>query len=63
MVTILMMSAKLATLGFLKMKVFWSKSYDIITSVHDLNNKILLAESNYIVDVIMWPKFKTTSIL
>ena len=47
MVTILIMSAKVATLGFLKYR------NDIIVSVHDVTNKILLRESNYIVDVVM----------
>ena len=31
-------------------------------SVHDVNNKILLLKSNYIVDVAMWPKFGNCSI-
>ena len=31
MATILMMSVKLATLGFLKTKVIWNKVYDAIT--------------------------------
>ena len=59
------MSAKMATLVLLKIKVFWNKGYDIITSVHDVTNNILAGESNYIVDVIMWPKFgnSITSIL
>ena len=57
MVTILMMSAKMATLGLLKIKVFWNKGYDVIISVHDVTNKILSRDSNYIVDVVMWPKF------
>ena len=47
MVTILMMSAKLAILGLLKMKVF-SKNGD---SLHDVTNKILSHDSNYIVNV------------
>ena len=42
MVSNLMISAKLATPGFLKTKVFW--------------NKDLSCESNYIVDVVMWSK-------
>ena len=29
------MSAKLATLGLLKIKLFWSKGYNVIISVHD----------------------------
>ena len=47
----------MATLGILKIKVFWSKSYDAIISVHDVANKILSCDSKYIVDVVMWPKF------
>ena len=43
MVTILMMSAKMATLVLLKIKVFQNKGYD----------KILLRESNCIVHVVM----------
>ena len=31
-----MMSAKLAILGFLKVKVFWNKGYDVIITVHDV---------------------------
>ena len=62
MVTILMMSAKMATPGLLKIKVFWNKGYDVIISVHDVTNKILSRDSNYIVDVVMWPKFGNTSI-
>ena len=53
MVTILMMSAKMVTLGFLKIKVFSNKGYDVITSVHGVSNKILSRGSNYIVDVII----------
>ena len=41
MVKILMMSAKMATPGLLKIKVFWNKGYDVIISVHDVTNKIL----------------------
>ena len=54
MVSVLMISAKLATLGLLKMKVFWSIGYDTMSFVHDLTNKILSCDSNYIVDVVMW---------
>ena len=62
MVTILMMSAKLATLGLLKKIVFWNKGYDVIISVHDVTSKILSRDSNYIIDVVMWPKFGNSSI-
>ena len=53
MVSILMMSAKLATPGLLKVKVFWNKGYDVIISVHDVKNIILSLDSNHIVDIIM----------
>ena len=56
-----MMSAKMATPGLLKITVFWNKGYDVIISVHDVTNKILLRDSNYIVDVVMWPKFSNSS--
>ena len=56
MVAILMMSAKMATLGLLKIKIFWNKGYDVIIYVHDVTNQILSRESNCIVDVVMWPK-------
>ena len=57
-----MMSAKFGTPHRLKIKVFWNKSYDVITSVHDVTNQILSCDSNYIVDVVMWPKFGNSSI-
>ena len=53
MVAILMMSAKLVTLGLLKIKVFLNKDDDDIISVHDVTNKILCRNSNYIIDVVM----------
>ena len=62
MVTILMISAKMATLGLLKIKVLWNKGYDVIIFVYDATNKILSSESNFIVDVVMWPNFGNSSI-
>ena len=62
MVTILMMSAKMVTLGLLKIKVFWNKGRDVIISVHDFINKLSSRESSYIVDMVMWPKFGNSSI-
>ena len=62
LVIILMMSAKMATPGLLKITVFWNKGYDVIISVDDVTNKILSRDSNYIVDVVMWPKFGNSSI-
>ena len=62
MVAILMMSAKLATLGPLKIKVFWNKGYDVIIYVYEVTNQILSRDSNCIVDVVMSPKFGISSI-
>ena len=56
------MSAKIATSDLLKIKIFWNKGYDVIIYVHDVTNKILSRDSNYIVDVVMWPKFGNSSI-
>ena len=53
MVEILMISAKLVT----KDLHFWSKSYDAKIFVHEVTNKILSFDSNYIVHMVMWPKF------
>ena len=56
MVINLMISAKVAILGLLKTMVFWKKGYDVIITSHDVINKILSRDSNYIVDVVMWSK-------
>ena len=45
-----MMSAKMATPGFHKIMAFWYKGHNII-SVHDITNKILSHDSNYIIDM------------
>ena len=50
------MSAKLAT------QVFWNKGYDVLISIQDVTNKILLRGSYYIVYVVMWPMFSNYSI-
>ena len=57
-----MISAKMATPGVLKITVFWNKGYDVMIRVDDVINKILSRDSNYIVDVFMWPKFGNSSI-
>ena len=62
MVVILMMPAKLATLGLLKVRVFWSKSYGVIISVSDVTKNILSLDSNYSVYVVMWPRFGNSTI-
>ena len=63
MVTVLMMSAKMATLGLLEIKIFWNKVYDVLTFITEVTNKILSGESNYIVDVIMWQSLITRAFL
>ena len=52
-----MMSGKRATPGPLKITVFWNKVYDVIIPDDDVINKILSHNSNYIVDVFLWPMF------
>ena len=56
------MSAKMATPGLFKITVFWNNGYDIIIPDDDVTNKVLSRDSNYIVDVFMWPKFSNSSI-
>ena len=36
--------------------------YEVIISVHHVSNTILLPDSNYIVDVVLWPNFGNSSI-
>ena len=57
-----MMSAKTATPGLLKINVFWNIGYDLIISANDVTKKVLSRDSNYIVDVVVWPKFDNSSI-
>ena len=56
MLTILMMSAKMVTLGLVKIKVFWNKGYDVIICRHQQN---LSHDSNNVVCVWscdqVWP--------
>ena len=56
------MSAKIATPALLKIKVFGNKVYYVINSACDVTNKILSHDSNYIMDVVIWPKFGNSSI-
>ena len=62
MVNILMMSGKMATAGLLKIKIFWKKAYDVIISAHDVTKTTLSRNSNYIVNLVMLPKFGNSSI-
>ena len=54
MVIVLMMPAKLASLGIFRIKLCWDKSYE--------DNKNLLHDSNYIADVVMRPTSGNSSI-
>ena len=62
MVTTLMMSEKMITLGLLKIKLFGNKDYDFKIFVHDVIKKNLLWGSSYIVDSVMRPEFFNSSI-
>ena len=62
MVTILVMSAKMATPDFLKIKDFWKISHDFIISVHDVTNKTLSRDLNYNLYVVMSSNFGNSSI-
>ena len=56
MVTILIKSVKMATLGLLKTMIFRTKRYNVVISVYEITNRISSRDPNYIVDVIMCPK-------
>ena len=53
MVTILMVSTKMATLGLVTIKIFSKKRYDVIISVHDIIKKTLSGDSNHVIDMVM----------
>ena len=57
-----MVSAKMATLGLLRIKVLWNKGYHFMISVLDVTDKGLSRDSNYIVLVVKWLKFGNCSI-
>ena len=57
MVTTFMMSAKLSTLGPLKIKVFLNKVYNVIIFVLDVTKNFLSSDSNHFLDAVMWSKF------
>ena len=52
----------MATQDLLKIKVFWSKGYNAIISVHDVTSIILSRDSNYVVDLVIWSKFVNPNI-
>ena len=51
----------MATLGLLKIKVFWSKGYAVIIFIYGVIKENVSRESNYTVDVVMRPKFGNSS--
>ena len=42
--------------------LFWNNSYGVVISVYEVTKKIYSRNSNYTVDVAMWPKFGNSSI-
>ena len=62
MVTNLMMSPKMATLCFLRIRIFWNNVYYVIISIYDFTSKILSRDSNHTVDVVLCSKFCDSSI-
>ena len=48
-----MMSAKLETLGHLKMKVLRNEGYDVILFTNEISNKVLSRDSDHIVNAVM----------
>ena len=60
MVTILMMSAKMATLGLLKIKVLKKRIWRHNFCLWRQKQKFI-SDSNYIVDVVMWTRFGNSS--
>ena len=62
MVKILMMSAKVAMPGLRKINIFKKKDSDVMIVEYDVINEVLSRDSNYIVNVVMWPKFDNCSI-
>ena len=57
-----MMSAKLTTPGFLRIKIFQKKGYGVIILYYDATNKKLSHYLTYIADGVTWPKYGNSSI-
>ena len=53
------MSTKIAMLGLLQIKLFWSKDHDVIISFDDVTKKILSGDSNCIVDAVTYQSLVT----
>ena len=56
------MSSKLASHGLLKIKILKNKDYNVLIVDYEVSNKALSCDSNYIVDVVMLPKFVNSSL-
>ena len=48
-----MVSAKMASLGFHKTKVFSNQGHNVIIYLYDVTNKVLSRDSSCILDVVM----------
>ena len=57
-----MMSVKSATLDLLKIKMLWNKGCDVTISVRHIANKSLSCDSNYYLNLVLWPKIGNTII-
>ena len=57
-----MMSSKLASHGLFKIKILKNKDYNVLIVDYEVSNKALSCDSNYIVDVVMLPKFVHSSL-
>ena len=51
----------MTTPGLVKIKTIQNKGYNVIIVDDDVNNKILMRDSRYLVYVIMWPKSGNSS--
>ena len=52
----------MARSDLLETTIFWNKGHYVIIPIDDVTTKILSHDSNYILDVFMWPKFGNSSI-
>ena len=52
----------MATLGLLQTMLFLNNSYDVTVFAYGVANNVLSGDSNYIVDVVMRPKFGNSSV-
>ena len=56
------MPTELVTSCLFKIKVFWNEGYDNVISVSGVTKKIFSRASNYVVDLVIWPKFVNSNI-